>query len=131
MSRRETIRRQDCDGTTRPHEIELHYFRCRTLDGTGRELVIESDSGFNARQRARMTFGIEQVEVEIIEGNPGVFINMVTQRATFQELARSQEILEAHPPAPLPSTVTTLPAPPEPDTPPPSALERLQKRAKG
>jgi hypothetical protein len=118
MARRETIRRQDCDGTTRPHEIELNYFRCRAADG--REVVFESDSGFAARARARIIFGVEQVEVEIIykdakdivlftdgQGNP-----MVTQPATTQELSRSQAILEAHPSTPLPSTVTTLPAPP-------------------
>jgi hypothetical protein len=67
MARRETIRRQDCDGTTRPHEIELNHFRCRALDGTNREMTIESDSAFDARQKARMAFGIEQVEIEMIE----------------------------------------------------------------
>ncbi len=126
MARRDTIRRQDCDGSTRPHEIELNYFRCRAVDGTGRELVFESDSGFAARARARILFGVEQVEVEMIKGDPGVLFTddqgnpVVTHPATVQELARSQEILAAHPPTHLPSTITTLPAPP------PSSPEVMQ-----
>lgn len=109
MARRETVIRNDCDGTKRQHEVELRTWKATAEDG--RSVILETESWHAAREKARIALQTQAVTLEEVEetvlitdgeGNP-----MPMRPATQEELARSTEILKEH--APTPAVLENIP----------------------
>jgi hypothetical protein len=62
VNRRAMVLREECDGRQRSHEVLLTRWRARSRDG--REVIIETESWFLARQAARVELKTDDVTVE-------------------------------------------------------------------
>jgi hypothetical protein len=136
MARRETILRDDNDGGLRQHEVEIRTYSARA-EGK-EELILDAESWYRAREQARMAFGTEHVTVEeVVEGITRLTGDVVVGSGYLQAIA-SAPAVPLPEPEPAPASIESIPTKlidecfrAKPNPAPSSALERLQRRARG